>query len=131
MAVRTLTGLQLTLMQVLWERGEATVQDVQQSLDRPLAQSTVATLLSRLEKRGMVTHRVDGRHYVYRGEVSELEVRRSLVSDMRALADELFDGDVAALVSHLLTARDVDGEDLARVRTMIEARERELRRRQA
>lgn len=131
MATYTLTELQLAFMQVLWERGEATVQDVQQALDRPLAQSTVATLLGRLEKRGLVTHRVDGRQYVYRAAVTEPEVRRTLVSDMSALADELFGGDVAALVSHLLTARDVDGNDLARVKALIEARERELRGRDA
>ncbi|MGH9261467.1 MAG: BlaI/MecI/CopY family transcriptional regulator [Acidimicrobiales bacterium] len=129
MAAHALTELQLALMQVLWDRGEATVQTVVKHLDRPLAPSTVATLLGRLEKKALVTHRVEGRQYVYRAAVTEADVRRELVHDFRTLTDELFDGDVAALVSHLLTARDVKPDDLARVKTLIEARQRELRER--
>ena len=122
----SLTDLQLELMQVLWAKGEATVQDVVKSLDRALAQSTVATLLSRLEKRGLVTHTVSGRQYVYRAAVGEAEVRRAMVQDLTDLADDLFNGDVAALVSQLLSAREVNPEDLARVRSLVEAKEREL-----
>ena len=116
------TELQLALLQVLWTRGEATVQDVVRDLAdraRPLAPSTVATLLTRLEKKGLVTHRVVGRQYVYRPAVSEPDVRRAMVA-------ELFGGDVATLVSHLLLAGDVSPDDLARVKAMIEAKEREL-----
>jgi len=127
MAARPLTELQLALIQILWDLGEATVQQVVKRLDRPFAPSTVATLLGRLEKKGIVAHRVAGRQYVYHAAVGEPDVRRSLVQDFRALTAELFDGDVAALVSHLLTARDVKPDDLARVKALIEARERELR----
>lgn len=127
MADHALTALQLALMQVLWAQGEATVQEVLKGLDRRLAQSTVATLLSRLEKKGLVTHRVAGRQYVYRAVITEPEVRQTMVQGLTTLADDLFDGDVAALVSHLLTARDVNRDDLARVKALIEARERELR----
>jgi predicted transcriptional regulator len=122
-----LTELQLAIMQVLWTRGEATVSEVQHGLDRGLAQSTVATLLSRLERKGLVVHRAEGRQYVYRAAVPEADVRQSVVKEFTALAGDLFDGDVAALVSHLITARDVDRTDLARIRAMIAARERELR----
>lgn len=124
----SLTELQLALMRVLWERSEATVVDVQEALEpeRRLAQSTVATLLSRLEKKGLLSHRVEGRQYVYRPRVSEADVKRSMVGEFAELADELFQGDVAALVSHLLTAQDVAAGDLARVKALIEAREREL-----
>lgn len=127
MAAPALTELQLSLLQALWRRGEATVQDVQQDLPRPLAQSTVATLLGRLEKKGLVAHRVDGRQYVYRSLVTEPDVQRTVVEEFNSLADGLFDGDVAALVSHLLTSRDVAPDDLARVKALIEAKERERR----
>ena len=131
--VYSLTELQLALMRVLWERSEATVVEVQEALEptRPLAQSTVATLLSRLEKKGLLSHRVDGRQYIYRPTVSEADVKRSMVGQFAELAEGLFKGDVAALVSHLLTAQDVAPGDLARVRALIEARERELRRRRS
>lgn len=118
-----LTDLQLSLMRVLWERGEAAVSDVHEAIepDRGLALTTVATILSRLERAGMVTRRSAGRHYLYRPAVSEAEVRRSMVS---GLAERLFGGDVTALVSHLLSERDVAPGDLARVRALLERQPR-------
>ena len=58
-----LTAPQLAVLRVLWERSEATVAQVQGALlaDRPLAATTIATLLSRLEKRGIVAYRIKGR----------------------------------------------------------------------
>jgi len=114
-----LTELQLALMEVLWEKGEATVAEVHDALleGRGLAMTTVATLLSRLEKRGIVVHRSEGRQYVYEPLVSRDVVCDSMVS---ALTDRLFSGDVTALMSHLLTASAISPGDLARVRRMIE-----------
>ena len=125
MATHSLTELQLALLQVLWSRREATVQDVLKQLDRGLALSTVATLLGRMEKKGLITHRTEGRQFVYRATVTEQEMQRHMVADISSLADDLFAGDVAALVSHLLTARDVAPAELARVKALIEAKERE------
>lgn len=124
-----LTELQLEIMGVLWERGEATGVEVRESLrpGRELAQTTVSTLLSRLEKRGLVTHRMEGRQYVYRVLVDEAQVRRSVVSELGEMADRLFGGDRAELVTQLLAESDVEADDLARVRQMIERREAELR----
>ena len=117
-----LTGLQLTILQVLWDRGEATTQDVWEAVneERSLALTTVATLLSRLEKKGVLTHRRDGRQYVYRATVSRAEVRRSKV---RELTENLFGGDAAALMTHLVRADEVDAGELARIRDMIDAAE--------
>ncbi len=58
-----LTAPQLAVLKVLWDRSEATVTDVQQALqaDRPLAATTIATLLSRLARRGVVAYRTEGR----------------------------------------------------------------------
>ena len=74
-----LTGLQLSILDVLWERGEATTQDVweQVTTGRPLALTTIATILSRLERKQVLTHRREGRQYVYRAVVSRSEVRRA------------------------------------------------------
>ncbi len=111
-------------MRVLWDRDEATVLEVQERLrpDRDLAQTTIATLLSRLEKRGVIAHRLDGRQFVYRPLVSEQDVRRSMVSELTTL---LFDGSAAALMSHLLRSRDIDPGDLDRVKRMIAEAERD------
>jgi predicted transcriptional regulator len=120
----SLTDLQLAIMRVLWDRDEATVLEVQERLrpDRDLAQTTIATLLSRLEKRGVIAHRLDGRQFVYRPLVSEQDVRRSMVSELTTL---LFDGSAAALMSHLLRSRDIDPGDLDRVKRMIAEAERD------
>ena len=118
-----LTELQLAIMRVLWQRGEAAVADVHESAapERGLALTTVATLLTRLEKAGYVARRPAGRHYLYRALVSEEEVRRSMVS---GLAERLFQGDVTALVSHLLSDSDIAPGDLDRVRKLLEQRQR-------
>lgn len=113
-----LTELQVALLRVLWERGEATVSEISDALrpERALALTTVATLLSRLEKRGIVEHETRSRQYHYRARVSESEVRRSMVEE---LTDQLFDGDVTALMSHLLTAREVSPGDLDRLKALL------------
>ncbi|HYJ80783.1 MAG TPA: BlaI/MecI/CopY family transcriptional regulator [Longimicrobiaceae bacterium] len=123
-----LTELQLAILKVLWERGEAAVVDLHDALraERRIAQTTVATLLTRMEKKGLVDRRTEGRQYLYRARVDESQVRRSVVSGFTELAGRLFEGDVAGMVSHLLTANEVERDDLARVREMIERREAEL-----
>jgi len=118
-----LSDLQLSIMQVLWSAGEATVAEVHVALlpQRGLAPTTITTVLSQLEKRGLVEHRALGRQFVYRTKVTEQDVRRSMVSE---LTDLLFRGDPAELVSHLLAARGLDPQELARVKALIEAREK-------
>ena len=117
-----LTDLQISLMRVLWSRGEASVTEICEALrpQRGLAQTTVATVLSRLEKRGVVAHRTQARQFVYHATVSAAEVRRSMVEE---LTERLFHGDVTELVNHLLTAREISPGDLARVRRLVEAHE--------
>lgn len=118
-----LTELQLAIMRVLWARAEATVADVHAAIERErgLALTTVATIMSRLEKAGLITRRPEGRHYLYRPLVSEEEVRRSMVSE---LAERLFHGDVTALVSHLLSEGEIAPGDLDRVRRLLEVKQR-------
>ena len=120
-----LTDLQVAIMRVLWDRAQATVAEIHEALlpDRGLAPTTVATLLSRLEKRGIVKHRTASRQYVYYPAISESEVRRSMVSD---LAERLFDGDVAELVSHLLSEREMSAGDLEKVKELIASHEARL-----
>ncbi|MCA9690633.1 MAG: BlaI/MecI/CopY family transcriptional regulator [Nannocystaceae bacterium] len=120
-----LSEVQLAFMRALWDLGEGSVTDVQESLQglgRALASTTVATVLGRLERRGFVTHRQDGRQYIYRAVVTRQEVQRSV---LERVTDTLFRGDITALVGHLLRARDVEPGDLARVKALIEAREKE------
>ena len=65
MAVKKLHHLDLEIMKIMWERGQATVSDVLDTIDRKLAYTTVATTMKHLEQKGFLTYRVDGRTFVY------------------------------------------------------------------
>ena len=113
-----LGDLQFAIMKILWERGQGTVNDVHQALltERGLAPTTIATMLKKMEEKGVVTHDVAGRQFVYRPSVQEEDVTRTMVGE---LVDRLYGGDALAMVSHLLTERDFDEKELAQLKDMI------------
>ncbi|MEO5818207.1 MAG: BlaI/MecI/CopY family transcriptional regulator [Gemmatimonadaceae bacterium] len=119
---QSLTELQIAVLRLLWDRGEASVAEIWEALyaERKLAQTTVATIVARLQRRGILTRRTRDRQFVYKTLLTEADVQHSMVSE---LTERLFAGDVTALVSHLLSARDMSPGDLARVREMIESTE--------
>jgi predicted transcriptional regulator len=121
-----LTVPQLEILRVLWQRSEATVVDIQQALRaaRPVAATTIATLLSRLEKRGLVAYRTEGRQYVYRAVLQERDAQQHALVEV---TQGLFAGDVATMVSQLLSSHELQPGDLARVRELIDTKEQELR----
>jgi BlaI family penicillinase repressor len=123
---KQLGDLQISIMRVLWDLGEATVAQVQSALkdEREFATTTVATVLTRLEKSGLISHHTVDRQFVYRPLVTKIDLLRNIVSD---LADKLFRGDKTALVSHLLTETEINKTDLKRVKAMIEAKEKKVR----
>jgi len=118
----TLTDLQLAIVRILWTKGASTVLEVQEGLlpERSLAQTTVATLLTRLEKRGVVRHQMVGRQFRYEALVTEPDVRKSMVGELTSM---LFDGRPAALISHLIAERDIQPGDLDEVKRLIAAAE--------
>ena len=117
-----LTASQLTVMQVLWSRDEASVTDVQRAMTgRRLAPTTVATMLVRLEQRGLVSHRAEGRQYIYRSRVSPADVRETVT---RELLRNLFDGDVTAFVTQLLDSRKLTREEVADLQRLVRSRAR-------
>ncbi len=120
--------LQLAIMQVLWELGEATVTDVHQALveERGLAPTTIATMLKKMEDKGVVDHRAEGRRFIYRPTVSRDQVKRGMVSE---LTERLFGGDRLALVAHLLSRSEIRPEELSELERMIaEAKKKEGKR---
>ena len=118
-----LGDLQVAILRVLWDEGEATVTRVTEAVaGKRRAPTTIATMLTKLERRGIVEHRVEGRQFVYRPLISEQEVTRTMVAD---LTERLFEGDVSALVSHLIRSEEIERDELVRLRAMIVERERE------
>jgi BlaI family penicillinase repressor len=115
-----LGDLQLRIMRVLWDSGAVTVSEVQQRLGRQrLAYTTVATMLRKMEERGLVDHLEEGRKFLYRPVVSLDAVTRSMTGD---LVDRLFDGSLAEAVSHLLESREISREELDRLEQLIQQR---------
>jgi BlaI family transcriptional regulator, penicillinase repressor len=122
-ATHHLGELQYAIMRVLWADEEATVARVQEALategERDRALTTVATMLTKMEKKGIVSHRTEGRQFVYRAKISEAAVQRSMVA---ALTERLFAGDFSALVSHLLTEQEIDAGEVERLKLLIAER---------
>lgn len=121
-----LARLQLAIMQVLWDREEASVSDVQEALrpERDLAYTTVGTMLAKMEGNGQVSHRNEGRINIYRSLLPREEVSQSMVAD---LTERLFHGDVSQLLCSLLDGSDVSAAELARLKKLIRQKEKELR----
>lgn len=111
-------------MRVLWRRDRATVSDVLADLDerpRP-AYNTVLTMLRILEQKGYVSHEKDGRAFVYTARIGAADARRSAVDH---LLGRLFDGSPSLLLLNLLEHGPVDASEIARLKRVIEDRERE------
>ena len=117
-----LTDLQLGILNVLWENGEASAGEVHEALAEDLARKTIGTLLARLEQYGVVTHRTRGREFIYRAAVTRNEVREARV---RNLARNLFAGDPVEMINFALAGDEVAEGDLERLRAMIEAYRRQ------
>ena len=117
--VHHLGPLQYAIMRVLWDAGRASVSHVYDALPREhrRALTTIATMLTKMEKKGVVSHRSEGRQFIYVPEIREADVHRTMVAE---LTERLFDGDVTALVTHLLTEQEVDREELTRLQKLID-----------
>lgn len=110
---------QLAIMNVVWDRGEATVADVWKELAarRPVARNTVQTMMARLEKAGWLDVRADGLAFRYRATRPR---EAALGSMVRRLVDSAFGGSAEGLVLALLHGRGVSREEARRIRAMID-----------
>mgnify|MGYP000123473875 CR=1 FL=1 len=113
-----LGDLQLRILQSLWDRPDSSVAEVHTELkpERDLAYTTVATMLRKMETRGLVTHREQGRSFLYRALVAAEDVSRSVG---RHLVDRLSAGSLTEAVSHLLTSREVSRDELDQLEKLI------------
>ena len=111
--------VQLQIMQILWERGEATAREITEALNLadPIAHSTTQTLLRKLEAKHAVAHSVRDRVFVFRPLSQEADTRESAARD---LITRVFGGSVYGLVSHLLKHESVSDDELTRLRALID-----------
>ena len=116
--------VQLQIMQVLWERGEATAREITDALNalpgpaETVAHSTTQTLLRKMEAKGAVAHIIRDRVFVFRPLSRESEVSESAARDLLA---RVFGGSVSSLVSHLLRSEPISADEMRRLRELIDA----------
>lgn len=124
---RTLTELELEIMQIIWKHGEVTVEDIRQVFDatgKSLALPSIRTMLAILQSKGYVTRWEEGRRHVYRAKVTQEMAHKSIIKDV---VERAFEGSALDLVAALVDTRMVSRGDLSEVRRLIQKAEKETR----
>ena len=110
------TGRELEILKVLWESGPSSVRSVHESLvpadGKELAYNTIQTMLRIMETKGLVTHHVEGRTFVYTPRFSREESATRFV-------DNVFDGAASDLILNLIRAEKIPLSELERMQEMI------------
>lgn len=118
-----LTDAQREIMEIVWSRGEVTVTEVRDALmkqERDLARNTVQTMMVRLEERGWLQHREQGRTFVYSAARPK---KASLGAKVSQMVDRLFAGSPEELMTALIEYRGLTADESERIREMIEQAE--------
>lgn len=113
-----LTPAQGEIMEIVWERGEVSASEVRRVLarTRKVARNTVRTLLERMEEKGWITHREDGRTFLY----SAAQPRQVTIGQkVQQVVETVCGGSAEALVTALLDYRGLDPQELERIRRML------------
>lgn len=114
----TLTEAELRLMEVLWQKGEATVGDVTAALPPPpIAYNSVLTTMRILERKGYVTHEEAGRAYVYRPLLAREDAAGHAVGQ---ILSKFFDNSAGTLALRLIETERPSDDELQRLRALIE-----------
>lgn len=116
----TLTKVEHAILDVLWDRGEASVRDVADELSKrkPVAYTTVLTMLGVLHKKSLVTHRQEGRAFIYRAAITREQARKHALSELLL---QFFDGSPNVLAQHLVAEHEIDQAELKALRSKVDA----------
>ncbi len=116
--------LQRAVIEVVWERGEASVHQVREKLSRrkKLAYTTVLTAMQKLEKAGWLRHRSEGKVYIYAPTRTREEAG---ARSARKFLDRIFDGDALLMFQHLMRQSKLSDKELAELRKMIDDKRKE------
>ncbi len=118
--------LELKVMNVLWEKKEASVFDVQNSIGKDVAYTTILTVLSRMFTKGMVDRSKVGKNYVFS---IKMEKSQAISSMLDKIKKSIFGGKSFQMVNYLIdNADDIHDEELALISKLIEKRKKELKR---
>ena len=110
--------LERSILSIIWRLGTVTADQVREELDRPLKDSTVRTVLRRLEEKGYLTHSVDDRTFVYRPAQSRQRVAGRAA---KRIVDWFCEGSVEALLVGMVDSKVLDRAELQRLAERIAA----------
>ena len=110
--VADLGELEREVLHLVWNHGRSTADRVQKALSRPLKESTVRTVLKRLEAKGHLKHTVDNRTFVY--EAADTR-GRAAARAVKRIVDRFCSGSVEEVLTGLVEARIVDSGELQRL----------------
>jgi len=118
----TLGAQELALMKVAWRKKDVSVREVYETLltRRPVAYTTVMTMMNTLEAKGYLRKTLDGRAYRYQPGVPEQRVVKAMV---REFVDRVFDGASASLAAHLVTDSGLSDAEREELRRLIDGAE--------
>lgn len=125
-SIDDLGELQKAVMETVWGGGEVTVQQVRDRLGREPtpAYTTILSVMQKLEKAGWLTHRPEGRCYLYRATRSREEEGST---SLRTFTRRVFGGDPLLLFQHLIDDKELSDSDLTALKKMIDQRRKERR----
>jgi predicted transcriptional regulator len=108
--------LERTILLIVWRLGEVTAEQVREELDRPLKDSTIRTVLRRLEEKGYLAHSVENRTFLYRPAESRQRVAGRAV---KRIVDWFCEGSVEALLVGMVDSKVLDRTELQRLAARI------------
>jgi len=122
------TELELEILKVLWDESPLLVREVRVRLedqaDRPLAHSSVITMLNIMHRKGFLKRRKEGKSFLFSPKVQKESVMGGMTGD---LLSRLFNGSPSAMVLNLLETADVDSDELAEIRKLIAKKTKEAK----
>ena len=120
------TELELEILKILWDDAPLPVREVRARLeslaDRPLAHSTVITMLNIMYDKGFLKRKKDGKSFLFSPKVKKDRVTGGMMGDLLSRA---FNGSPSAMVLNLLESTDVDADELAEIRKLISRKSKE------
>ena len=115
--------LERDILSIVWRLGAVTAEQVREELDRPLKDSTVRTVLRRLEEKGYLAHTVEDRTFIYRPAESRQRVAGRAV---KRIVDWFCEGSVEALLVGMVDSKVLDRSELQRLAERIAAAQKNI-----
>jgi predicted transcriptional regulator len=118
-STQVIPPMELAILQILWEAGPSTVQEVQERLQGEPAYTTVQTIMNTMEKKGRTKRTLKGKAHIYRAAVTQDMAEGGVVRDV---VERVFRGSVEGLLMNLVKTKQLDEKVLERLKQRIASR---------